>query len=324
MDIELNGIMDEIMEINHQITSYMIDYAKAESKGKEIKIEDNKTLKILFERLQKCYRQLQEKIVKKYEEEKNKDPYDEGVLMLQSSVEPENIKSATIQDLERYLEECYTEIRYIDVYDYDEKVVQESMFKNKEFENLRMAEYNLQLQTLGDIDLRMKIDEKPSKLSFKEKSYILMDMALKRFYSDYAIEQIDRYIRDLDKKESSMSEREYKDKKSKLYEQKYITYYAYLNNKYNGILQENDNGKLGVIKRCIDEDMADVTLNMDFLEIEEYIKLTMSENKQILKNDIGEIIKKVENRNKKEKSNGRKNIEQPKYSEEYSYDEEEK
>ena len=45
-------------------------------------------------------------------------------------------------------------------------------------------------------------------------------------------------------------------------EQKYILYFAYLNNKYNGILQENDIGRLGIVKKYLDEGLETLILNM--------------------------------------------------------------
>lgn len=312
MDVEIFKIMDEIMEINHQIVSYMIDFAKADMEGTTIKgrkitlrdIEKNKILEMLFRRLQEKYREMEENIIDDTENytnsiEEAEEIEDEFGL---ETLKYKQVKSMSISDLETYLESCYGDLHLVTVVDGNGNEIVSSIYKKQQFSNLRNAEYNAQIDTLEDIDTRMMIDKNDERISFQEKSYILDDIAKKRFYKEYAIKQVERYIKDLDEKSYEMTPKKYKKMKEILYEQKYIYIYLYLNSKYNGVLQENDIGKLAIVKRYIDDNALSLILNMTPYEIEEIIKVNMLESKE----DFKEIINKRLNIKRKEKRKERK------------------
>lgn len=302
MDVEIFEIMDEIMEINHQITAYLIDFLKADMSGVKIKgkegislkdIDDSKILKILFERLQEKYRKIQEIIL-----EENNFKHTEleeqvsSISKIEKTLNNKLTKSMSINDLETYLENSYIELNYIAIRDGEGNEVQPSIYKNQGLEELILSEYNLQVASLEDIDIRTTIREKSSKLSFQEKSYILSDIAMKRFFKQVAGNKIDKLIKELEKNKAEINPKEYAEKRQKLYEQKYINFYAYLNNKYNGVLQENDIGKLSNIKTYVDNDMIPMALNMTEFEVEEILKLYIDDNKSILNEKIEEIYPK--------------------------------
>lgn len=80
MDVEIYKIIDEIMEIFHQITSFIVDIAKVEEEGRKItqdQVLNNKILNMLFERLQEKYRKIEDIILDIVEKNKltNENPY---------------------------------------------------------------------------------------------------------------------------------------------------------------------------------------------------------------------------------------------------------
>ncbi len=302
MDVEMNKIMDEIMNIMHQIGTYLSDYALAEMNGREIKrqqIENNEILKTLFERIQKEYRKLQELITEDTEsiniEEDDRD------LELLNFQKPESIMNETMNILDEYLEMAYTELRYISIVDGEGNEINPSIYKNTKFEKIRNAEYDLQSENLEKIIERRNIKNPIGEFSFKEKGYILSYMTEEKFY-EYAFKQIERYISDLGKRTNEIDPRIYENTRNKLIEQKYILYFSHLNNRYNGILQENDVGKYAIIKNYIDEKLETMLLDMSNFEIEENIKANLLENKKDFKEIIKSIIEKEKIASRKTKS----------------------
>lgn len=300
MDVEMNEKMNEIMEIMHQIGTYLSDYAAAEMNGKEItkkQIENNKTLETLFIRVQKAYRELSKLISKDVEQISmfsgiDSDINEGAITEILDMQKPESLINLTMNDLDEYLEMAYSELRYISLIGGNGEEFAPSIYKNTKFEALRNAEYNLQCANLEYITIRNNIKNPVGKLSFKEKGYILSYMAECKFYEDYAFKQINKFILDLNKKSADMDRKTYEELKDKLIEQKYILYFSYLNNKYNGILHENDIGKLAVIKNYINEGLETMLLNMTKFEMDENIKANLLDYKEQFKNVIKSILEK--------------------------------
>lgn len=311
MDVEMYKKMDEIMDIMHQIGTYLSDYATAEMNGKKItkkQIENNKILEHLFIRGQKEYRELQKLI----NEEQNmfqtdngvEDDINEGIPIEVLNIQnPENIINYAINDLDEYLENSYIELRYISINNAEGKEISSSIYKKTKFEALRNVEYNLQCTNLEYLTIRNNIQNSVGKFSFKEKGYILSHIANCKFYDDYAFKQINKYILDLDKKSTDMDKRTYEQLRDKLIEQKYILYFSYLNNKYNGILQENDIGKLAVIKNYIDDGLEVMLLGMTKFDLEENIKANVLDYKDGFKEIIKSIFEKEELSKMRKKKN---------------------
>lgn len=300
MDVEMYKKMDEIMEIMHQIATYLSEYATAEMNGKAItkeQIEKNKILETLFLRVQKAYRELYELISEdtKYINNLNEieDDIDEETIIGSLDIQkPEILIYNTINDLDDYLEMSYSELRYISLYDGEGKEFLQSIYKNTKFEALRNSEYNLQCSNLEYLAIRNNIKNPIGEFSFKEKGYILSHMTQCEFYDNYAFNQINKYISDLTEKSTDMDKEIYEETRDKLIEQKYILYFSYLNNKYNGILQENDIGKLGIAKKYLDEGLETMLLSMTKFEIEENIKANLLEDKKEFKEVIKDILEK--------------------------------
>lgn len=291
----MNRKMDEIMEIMHQIGTYLSDYATAEMNGKKItkkQIENNKILETLFIRAQKAYRELQKLILEetKINDTPNgieEDIDEKNVIEILDIQNPESLINETMNDLDEYLEMAYSEIRYISVTNGEGEEISPSIYKNTKFEALRNSEYNLQCSNLEYLAIRNNIKNPVGAFSFKEKTYILSHMAECQFYDDYAFKQIDKYISDLSQKSTHLDRKTYEKVRDKLIEQKYILYFSYLNNKYNGILQEKDNGKLAIVRNYIDEGLETMLLGMTKFEIEENIKTNLME----MKEEFREVIK---------------------------------
>lgn len=292
--------MDEIMEIMHQIGTYLSDYATAEMNGKKItkkQIENNKILETLFIRVQKAYRELQKLI---YDDIENINIFSEISRDINEGVtteildmqKPESLRNIPMADLNEYLENAYIELRYISVYNDKGEEISSSIYKNTKFEALRDTEYDLQCENLDYITIRNNIKNSVGEFSFKEKGYILSYMAECKFYDDYAFKQINKYISDLAKKSTNMHKETYEYLRNNLIEQKYILYFCYLNNKYNGILQENDIGKLAVIKNYINEGLETMLLRMLYFDIEENIKVDVLNYKDGFKETIKSILER--------------------------------
>lgn len=94
-----------------------------------------------------------------------------------------------------------------------------------------------------------------------------------------------------------MPEEQRKSLMEKLIEQKYVLYMSYLNNKYNGILQEGERGKLKIAKDSVDTENAKSFLNMNTFEVEANINRDYEELKEQLKQKIKDIIEEEKRKN---------------------------
>lgn len=120
MEKDIYELTDEIININHQITSYLIDFAQAEMEGQEVKVERNSILKLLFERLQAKYREIQQKLkdvqIVKFEDFINgnytivKDIEEDEDY---ANEETKDMKATTIDELLNYIESIYVNFHYI-------------------------------------------------------------------------------------------------------------------------------------------------------------------------------------------------------------------
>ncbi len=330
MDVEMYKEMDKIMEMMHQIASYLSEYAIAEMNGKKItkeQIEKNKILETLFTRVQKEYRELQKSISKNIEafntfyDAKNNIDGIVSAKMLDMQI-PNSSMDSIIEDLKEYLEMSYIKLRYI-TYDNDEGEILSGIYKGTKCETLRNVEYDLQNANLMYLSIRNQIKNPIGEFSFKEKGYILSYMSQSKFYDDFVFKQIDKYISDFEKDSDNVDKEIYEYTRDKLIEQKYMLYFIYLNNKYNGMLQKNDTGKYAVIKNYMDEGLEQMILGMSEFEINENVKANLQESKRVFKQDIKYILDEknvLSNRLKKVRNNSKepenKDIKKLKSSEE--------
>lgn len=302
MEDYIYDIIDEIIIINHQIGSYMIDFAKAEMEGQKVKVERNSILKLLFERLQVKYREL-EQTLKEIPIVQIGEFSDENDTMLEDKEKQPNILG--INDLETYIGSIYKDFHYVTATDIkgEDVITENNIYGKDKFEDLRSAEYILQIVALEDMMKRVAVDEEISDLTFSEKRYVLTDIAEKKFYKEYLIKQVVKEIKQLEAEKEEMDPEKYERIRKRLYERKYISYYSYLNNMYNGVMQENDKGKLAIVKKFIDAGAEQIILGMTKYEIEENIRIdiTMMQNEhiklmdEILEIDQEEISEEVEN-----------------------------
>ncbi len=296
MEKDIYELTDEIININHQITSYLIDFAQAEMEGQEVKVERNSILKLLFERLQAKYREIQQKLkdvqIVKFEDFINgnytivKDIEEDEDY---ANEETKDMKATTIDELLNYIESIYVNFHYIsDNGDITKETIetQDSIYKGNGFEDLRYMEYIMQRCALEDMRKRMVINEETRDLSFDEKRYVLTDLAEKKFYKEFAIRQVSQEIKELESKKEETELEKYERIRRKLYESKYIAYYEYLNNMYNGIIQENEIGKLARIKKFIDAGAEQIILGMTKYEIEQNIRIDITK----MQNDFIEAM----------------------------------
>lgn len=133
-------------------------------------------------------------------------------------------------------------------------------------------------------------------------------MSQSKFYDDFVFKQIDKYISDFEKDSDNVDKEIYEYTRDKLIEQKYMLYFIYLNNKYNGMLQKNDTGKYAVIKNYMDEGLEQMILGMSEFEINENVKANLQESKRVFKQDIKYILDEknvLSNRLKKVRNNSK-------------------
>lgn len=305
MEKDIYELTDEIININHQITSYLIDFAQAEMEGQEVKVARNSILKLLFERLQERYIKLQQKLEEIQKLQIYEFSYEGDVIVEDENTgEQKGPKIFSINDLETYMESVYEDFHYITSTKMtDEDVITEKNIYGKDkFEDLRKAEYLMQRAALEDLAKRMVVNEGISDLTFDEKRYVLTDLAEKKFYKEYLIKQLIQEIKELESKKEETEPEKYERIRKRLYERKYIAYYAYLNNMYNGVMQENDEGKLARVKKFISNGAEQLVLGMTKYEIEENIRIdiTMMQNwyiklmDEILEIDQEEIKENIE------------------------------
>ena len=304
MNVKIKNIVDNIMEKMHQISWWMMEYEKCELSGKIIprkQIEENKAINMIFKDVQKQYRLLEEAILDNVKKENNYMYYglyeedmedDTDILNLddESIVEEDKseIANTLIDDIKLYLEGSYISLRYLTYRNSVNKPFTDSIYENTPFEKLINTEYYLQCSNLDNIEKRIEMQKNPQGLSFKDKSEIIHNVSYERYYKGFAIKRLDESIKATKRKYNKESP-EYKYQIEKLCEEKYIQYYKYLNNRYNGVIQENDRGKFAEIKSFIDNKAETVILNMPEFEIEQNIKLNIREMEDDLKCSIYEI-----------------------------------
>lgn len=300
LEEEILKMIDKAITINHKIVSYFIEMIEKENNGTNIdekRILNNPILKRLFEQEQECYRRIYDEIVKY----KTYDIEDAGILDIFGDVD--NI----INILEDYITEAYESLKYIDGIrvEYDEQgniIHQEqtpSIYENDKHKSFRICEVSTTLENLENMERRSEFDLDLNDLTTLEKGNIIYDMSEKKFYKDYAIKQINRYISDLEAKMQEMDSKDYSYTKQQLVERKYMYYYSYLNNMYNGILQENEIPGFRTIKRFIDDGLEALFLEMNEEEIKRSIDINVSDNKNSFKREMKKIIKPQKTQNQK-------------------------
>lgn len=302
MDVEIKMMLDSIMEKMHQITWYMMELEKKEIsdniKINKKQIDNNKFLEKLYENLQAEYSNLKE-LIEEYILKSNTPKEDEeGTIK-----EPEKTVLADIanslpvllNEICEYLGESYICIGYISAE--DEETFYPGIYENTPFEKLNYAEYDLELFNIICLQQRIGIQNRIGKLSFLDKKAILKHITLEKFYEEYAFEKINKDIRNIDRIFAKMPEQQRRSLMEKLIEQKYVLYMSYLNNKYNGILQEGERGKLRIAKDSLKNGYIASLLNMSEFEIETNISRDYEQLKQELKENIKDIIKEEKRKN---------------------------
>ena len=301
MDVELEEKMDEIMELMHEITGYLIEFAELEISGKDITLEqiaNNELIKTLFEKLQRYYRELQGLLEEEaIMIENQQNDYDDGYGDIATIKNKQNtipIEETRIGDLTEYLKCGYESLNYITIFDEYTQNTYPSIYS--EFYNIRNREYNLQLENVYQIENRsnMQCKNKIGKISFSEKSIILEAVARRRFIENYAINKVEQFIELFKNKYKKEPSKEIREKIEALIEQKYMLYFDYLNDKYVGILQENDKGKLALIKDLIDDGAEPAALNMTQYEIDRNIEYHTKYEKESFKNVLKSLVMEKE------------------------------
>lgn len=318
MDVELYEKMDETMELMHQITGIFIQFAKDEISGKKRtieQIENNKSIKMLFEKLQKSYRELQDIIleeqmaIQEYQrhpelDEDIKEP--DSISIMDNKMGATELDYLTINDLDEYLENSYMELNYISCYDGNKEKIIESIYK--EFERMRNREYSLQQENLDDIKDRSDIQSKKpnTRYSFKEKARILRWIARDKFFKDYGFNKIEQLIQAFEKEYEKNPIDGLKKKIDDIIEQKYIMCLEYLNNRYNSLIQENEVGRLKTTKKFIEDGLEAQTLNMSQYEVDENIKLEMEQSQKTFKEIMASVMIEPETKEYETNKKGKK------------------
>lgn len=308
MDVEIKIVIDSIMEKMHQITWYMMELEKSEIvnniRVNKEEIDNNKFLERLYEKLQEEYSKLKELIEEYILKSNIPKEYEEGDLK-----EPEKVISSDIanslpvllNEIREYIETSYISIGYIS--SEDEESFFPGIYENTPFDDLNYAEYDLQNYNITCLKQRIEMQDKTERLSFIDKKEILKNMALQKFYKEYAFKRISKDISNIDERFSKMTEAQRKNLMEKFIEQKYVLYMSYLNNKYNGILQEGEKGKLKIAKDLLDNDYTESFLKMSRFEVEANINRDYEDLKEQLEQKIKDIVeeekRKIQIRNSK-------------------------
>lgn len=295
-------ILHSIMEKMHQITWFMMELEKKEIsdniKISKEQIDNNKFLEKLYQNLQEDYIDLQN-LIEKYISKNNITKEDkEGTIK-----QPEKIILEDLDDslpvlshkICEYLEASYINIGYIS--SEDEEFFYPGIYADTPFEKLNYAEYDLELFNIICLQQRIGIQNRIGKLSFLDKKAILKHIALEKFYEEYAFKKIDKDISNIDEIFAQMPEEQRRSLMERLIEQKYVLYMSYLNNKYNGLLQEGEREKLGIVKYSLRNGNIKTFLNMSEFEIEANISRDYEQLKQELKESIKNIIKEEKRKN---------------------------
>lgn len=298
MDVEIKITMDAIMEKMHQITWYMMELEKKEISGIKItkkQIENNKLLEKLYQNLQKEYSKLKT-LIEEYVVMNNKnliednEEFELNDIERIISIDIANALPVLINEIVQYISTSYISIGYLSQEDSD--YFYPNIYENTPFEELNNSEYNLQILNLVSLEARIGMEDKIGRLSFMDKKTILRYLALNKFYKEYAFKKIEQDISDISKSFPEISEEKKQKIKEKLIEQKYIIYMSYLNDKYNGILQEGEVGKLKIAKDALDNGNSESLLSMTTFEIEANVKKSYEELKKDLQIRIKDALNK--------------------------------
>lgn len=291
MEEEISKSLDYVLSINHKIVSYFIDIAEKENQGIKFDknvILENPILRNLFEKEQEHFRKIYS-IINEYMQND-----DFGIALGDTTT--------ILNTINNYIVEAYESLRYVsrNITKYNEKfeeeqVIEPSIFKNDKYEEFRKCEYGIMLKNIQNLQTRLYFEGDLQCLPFWEKEEIIINISENRFLKDYAIKQTEEYLKDLKIKEGRISKEEYEKEKQQLIEKKYIYYYQYLNNIYNGVLQENDIKYFRTIKKIIDDGLETLILDMDSQEIENNIRMNCEEPKKNFKNDMKVILGPTKN-----------------------------
>ena len=274
--------VDKAITINHKIVSYFIEMSEKENENVSIdeeKIFKDPILKNLFESEQECYRNIYDAIPQYQNSEEYFDVNVIDILKDYANESYENLKYISKLTLKQNLSENTVEQEFTPY-----------LYENDKYKKFRFWEVLTTHENLENVDIRNEFELDLNNLMSFEKENIIYDMSEKKFYKDYAIEQIKRYISDLEKNKDKMNSEDYSYEKQQLIERKYMYYYSYLNNMYNGILQENDIPGFRTIKKFIDDGLEAVFLEMDNEEINKSIGINIKDDKEALKEDVKEIL----------------------------------
>lgn len=275
------------ISINHKISSYFIELAKAEFIGDKKEILNNPILINLFELGQEYWRNVENQLI----------DIDNEYLDEMGSVDV-NTAIASLRD---YITQSYVALRYIprvlNQYDQNGKlqkrITEADIYVKDNYKKIRGVEYAIALNNIDYILKRLNFEENLEPLSFIDKEKIILDISEKEFYKNYEIKQIKKYIEDLKSKKGTIEENIYNEIYQKLIEQKYIYYYQYLNKEYNGTIQKNDQGYFGVIKEYLENDAPEIILEMNSDEINTNIDKNLIDAKEEFKANIREICKPI-------------------------------
>lgn len=291
MEEEISKSLDYVLSINHKIVSYFIDIAEKENQGIKFDknvILENPILRNLFEKEQEHFRKIYS-IINEYMQND-----DFGIALGDTTT--------ILNTINNYIVEAFESLRYVsrNITKYNEKfeeeqVIEPSIFKNDKYEEFRKCEYGIMLKNIQNLQTRLYFEGDLQCLPFWEKEEIIINISENRFLKDYAIKQTEEYLKDLKIKEGRISKEEYEKEKQQLIEKKYIYYYQYLNNIYNGVLQENDIKYFRTIKKIIDDGLETLILDMDSQEIENNIRMNCEEPKKNFKNDMKVILGPTKN-----------------------------
>lgn len=275
------------ISINHKISSYFVELAESEVRGEKKKVLNNPILKKLFELSQEYWRKVENQLI-----DINDEYLDEmGSIDINTAI-------ASFKD---YITQSYVALRYIPrvVNKYNkngelqQKTAEADIYLNDDYKNIRTAEYSIALRNIFYISQRLNFEENLEPISFLDKEKIILDISEKEFYEDYEIKKIKKYIEDLKCKKGTVEENIYNKVYQKLIEEKYMYYYQYLNKEYNGIIQKNDRGYLGVIESYLEKGAPEIILEMNNDEINANINKNLIDLKEKFEANIRKICEPI-------------------------------
>ena len=294
MDVELKKLMDETMQIMHQISWWIIEWEKVEinetlkeKDGKVIpreRIVNNKITKKLFENLQEKYDLIQKKIAERAQELKEDYKQSDSI---KTETYTENL---IINELEEYVDNSYVQLRYIPYRIGNNRKEYPSIYEGTPFEQIILAENSLEHANLEQLGKRIYSLKNRDNFSFEDQSEVLHCMSRRRFYEDYAFTCIDTYIDNMKMSKNDFPDDVYLATIEKLIEQKYMHYFTYMNHKYNDFIRIKDTDKFDKVRIAIEEGMESVTLNMSEFEYNSNLDYFTQNMKALLNAEIKRMI----------------------------------